>query len=92
MVGALVMMAARVRPPSALAFAALFAWRVVPPFWRAFHTASPPAIRAAVKAGVLSLVLLDATLGAIYAGASYGLMVLALAIVAYGFARLFAVT
>jgi 4-hydroxybenzoate polyprenyltransferase len=75
-----------------LLFVLLFAWRVVPPFWRATFTLSPGAMRAAVKAGVLSLVALDATLAATYAGPLYGLALLALGVAASRLARLFAVT
>jgi hypothetical protein len=70
----------------------LLAWRVLPPFWRACRTVEPGAIRQAVKAGVLSLVLVDASIGATYAGAVYGLVILATAVVAGGLARLFPVT
>jgi 4-hydroxybenzoate polyprenyltransferase len=77
---------------AAYAFIALFGVQVLPPFWRALAAGEPAAIRAAIRAGVLSLVVLDASLAAIYAGAIYGLAVLSLAIVAYGLARLFAVT
>jgi 4-hydroxybenzoate polyprenyltransferase len=77
---------------SSLAFTALLAWRVLPAFSRAYRRPDPRAIRQAVKAGILSLVVLDAALAAIYAGAGYGLAVLALAVLAYGLSRLFAVT
>jgi len=80
------------RQVPSLLFVLLLAWRVLPPFWRAFATGGPAAIRQAIRAGVLSLVVLDAALSAIYAGTAYGLAVLSLALVAYGLARLFAVT
>jgi 4-hydroxybenzoate polyprenyltransferase len=75
-----------------LIFTVLLAWRVLPPFARAYRTPDPRTIRTAVRAGVLSLVVLDAALAAIYAGAAYGLAVLALSVLAYGLSRLFAVT
>jgi 4-hydroxybenzoate polyprenyltransferase len=75
-----------------LPFLTLLAIRVLPPFWRAYLEPQPGLIRAAVKAGVLSLIVLDATIAAGYAGPFYGLLVLALLFVAAGMARLFAVT
>jgi 4-hydroxybenzoate polyprenyltransferase len=75
-----------------LPFLLLFVWRVVPPFLRAFSMPQPDSIRSAVRAGVLSLVILDAVLGTVYAGFGYGVAVLALLLVAAGLARLFAVT
>lgn len=77
---------------AALAVTLLLAWRVLPPFWRVYKDPGPAGIRQAVKAGVLSLVLVDATLGAAYAGPLYGAAVLATAVVAAGLARLFSVT
>jgi 4-hydroxybenzoate polyprenyltransferase len=76
----------------ALALAALLAWRVLPPFWRAARRPEPEVIRQAVRAGVLSLILLDASIAAAHAGGVYGLAVLALAPLAWGLSRLFAVT
>jgi 4-hydroxybenzoate polyprenyltransferase len=75
-----------------LALTGLLAWRVWPPYWRVWQRCDPRNIRAAVRAGVLSLVLLDATIGAVYAGTPYGLLILALAPVAWLLARPFAVT
>jgi 4-hydroxybenzoate polyprenyltransferase len=67
-------------------------WRVIPPFWRASRRADAASIRDAVRAGVLSLVLVDAIIGAAYAGMIYSLVVLATAVVATSLARLFPVT
>jgi hypothetical protein len=75
-----------------LMLVALLAWRVLPPFWDAYRVASPGAIRSAVRAGVLSLVLVDAVIGATYAGALYGVAILATALLAAVLARLFSVT
>ncbi|MBI3912418.1 MAG: UbiA-like protein EboC [Armatimonadetes bacterium] len=75
-----------------LPFLALFVWRVVPPFWRAYREPQPGPIRGAVQAGVLSLIVLDAAIAAGYAGPLYGLIVLALLIPAAPLARWFAVT
>jgi 4-hydroxybenzoate polyprenyltransferase len=67
-------------------------WRVAPPFLRAARTLDPPAIRVAVRRGVLSLVILDAAIAAAYAGPVYAAAVLAVGLVAGFLARLFAVT
>jgi 4-hydroxybenzoate polyprenyltransferase len=76
----------------ALAVTALFGWRVFPAFAQARQTPTPAAIRAAVKRGVLSLVLLDAALATAFAGIGYGLVVLAAALGAIWLGRLFSVT
>ncbi len=75
-----------------LPFWAFLAWRVLPAFWPAYVQPQPDLIRRAVKAGVLSLIVLDAAIAAGYAGIIYGALVLALLFVAAGLARLFAVT
>jgi 4-hydroxybenzoate polyprenyltransferase len=82
----------RFRLAPLLPFLLLFAWRVLPPFWLAYRDLQPARIRAAVKAGVLSLIVLDSAIAAGYAGLLYGLVVLALLFVAARLARLFAVT
>ena len=73
-------------------FLAFFGWRVVPPFWRAYREPSPDRLRGAVKAGVLSLIVLDAALAAGYAGPLYGIVVLSLLPLAGVLARRFMVT
>jgi 4-hydroxybenzoate polyprenyltransferase len=73
-------------------FAAILLFRTGRPFVRALSCYSPLAIRQAVKAGVLSLIMLDATLAALYAGLWYPAGILCLYIPAIGLARLFAVT
>ncbi len=72
--------------------AMVLGWRVLPPFWNARRTSSALAIRSAVKRGVLSLVLVDATIGTAYAGPVYGAIILATGLVAGWLARMFAVT
>lgn len=67
-------------------------WRVIPPFWNARQMPTPVRIRSAVKRGVLSLVLVNAVIGATYAGPAYGAVILATALVADGLARVFPVT
>lgn len=71
---------------------AVLGWRILPPFWRAYKDPQPVVIRNAVKTGVLSLVFLDAVIGAAYAGSLYGLVVLTAALLAGRLARMFAVT
>ena len=75
-----------------LAVTALFAWRVLPAFWRAYRAPSALAIRGAVRTGVLSLVLLDAAVASLYADVGYALVVVAAGVTAFGLSRLFAVT
>jgi 4-hydroxybenzoate polyprenyltransferase len=77
---------------SALVLTALLGYRVLPPFWRARNDPRPLVIRRAVKTGVLSLVLVDAAIGAAYGGALYGAAVLATALIAGSLARRFSVT
>ncbi len=77
---------------AALAAVGLLAWRVLPPFWRVWGAPHPAAIRYAVRTGVLSLVLVDATLAAAFAGPLYGAAVVATGVLAAGLARLFSVT
>jgi 4-hydroxybenzoate polyprenyltransferase len=76
----------------ALVLTALLGYRVLPRFWQVYKDPGPLVIRRAVKAGVLSLVLIDAAISAAYAGPLYGAAVLATALVAGSLARLFAVT
>jgi 4-hydroxybenzoate polyprenyltransferase len=83
---------ARASAWSAFALIALLAWRVLPPFSRAARDPSPEAARAAVRTGVLSLVLVDAAVAAAFAGMIYSLAVLATAALAGRMARQFAVT
>ncbi len=77
---------------AAVAFAVVLGWRVLPAFWGAYRTPGPGPIRHAIRTGVLSLVLLDAVIGASYGGALYSLVILATGVVATSLARLFAVT
>lgn len=77
---------------AALVLVAALGCRVLPPFWQVLKDPRPPVIRRAVKAGVLSLVLVDAAISAAYAGPLYGAAVLATALVAGSLARLFSVT
>ena len=76
----------------ALPFVILFAGRVVPPFLKAVREPSSEQIRMAVKAGVLSLIVLDATVAAGFANWPYGLLVLSLLPISIKLAQMFAVT
>ena len=66
--------------------------RVIPPVWAAYRDPAGPRIRTAIRTGVLSLVLLDAAIGAVYAGPAYSLVILATGVIAFALARVFAVT
>lgn len=77
---------------AALPFLALLMARVFPPFIAATANPSADIIRNAVKAGVLSLIILDASMAAGFAGILYGLLVLALLFVSISLAKIFAVT
>src|SRR5688572_26794821 len=76
---------------SALVLAVL-TWRVVPPFVDVLRTPQPDRIRNAVRRGVLSLVLVNATIGTAFAGPVYGAAIVATALVAGWLARKFPVT
>jgi 4-hydroxybenzoate polyprenyltransferase len=75
-----------------LALTALLGVRLLPPFIKVWQQPVAGTIRAAVRIGVLSLVLLDAVLGAVYAGAIYSGAILATALTAGWLARRFSVT
>ena len=77
---------------AALPFVALFAVRVLLPFIKAVREPKPEQIRIAVKAGVLSLIVLDATVAAGFASLPYGLLVLSLLPISMALAQIFAVT
>jgi len=79
-------------PILAIVLTAALTWRVGPAFAAMYADPRPAVIRRAVKAGVLSLVLLDAALTAAYAGPVFAAIVLATAVVAGALARLFSVT
>jgi 4-hydroxybenzoate polyprenyltransferase len=72
--------------------AAVLGWRVLPPFAAAYRSPDAGRIRSAIRTGVLSLVILDAVIGATYRGPIYGLLILATGVVAGALARVFAVT
>jgi 4-hydroxybenzoate polyprenyltransferase len=67
-------------------------WRVLPSFIAAYRNPGAATIRQAIKSGVLSLMFVDAVIGAVYAGALYSVLILVVAVVAGRLARLFPVT
>ncbi len=73
-------------------FLILFIIIVFPPLGRAIRSKEPAAIGKAVKAGVLALIVLDATLAVGFAGWLYGLTILLLLPLSRWLARSFAVT
>jgi len=78
--------------PAGLLLVAALAVRVLPPFARAWQSPTASTTRLAVRSGVLSLMLLDAVLGAVYAGAVYAAGIVVTALAAGWLARRFAVT
>jgi len=77
---------------AAIVVVAVLAYRVLPAYWRVRRNPEPAVIRRAVRTGVLSLVLLDAAIGASYAGPLYAAGILATGLVAGLLARMFSVT
>lgn len=77
---------------SALLFVGLLTWRIFPPFVRAATNPQPDFIRSAVKAGILSLVIVNATIASCFAGGVYCFLVLALLPLSMALARLFSMT
>jgi 4-hydroxybenzoate polyprenyltransferase len=72
-------------------FLVLLAWRVLPALRRAAESPGEANVRAAVKSGVLALVVLDAAIAAGYAGLGYGVIVLVLLGAATVLSRVFSV-
>ena len=73
-------------------FLLLFGFLIYPPLVKALRVGEPRYIGLAVKAGVLSLIVLDAALAAVFAGWLYGVCVLLLLPVSRWLAGRFAVT
>ncbi|MEH2353567.1 UbiA-like protein EboC [Nostoc sp.] len=80
------------RAIAALPFAILLAIRILPNFIKAAREPIAENIRNAVKIGVLSLIVLDATVASGFAGLYYGLFVLILLPISMKLAKVFAVT
>jgi 4-hydroxybenzoate polyprenyltransferase len=75
-----------------LPFLLLFAYLIFPPLYKAYQYPQPRHIGLAVKAGVISLIVMDAAIAAAFAGWLYGLIVLALLPLSRFLAKQFAVT
>jgi 4-hydroxybenzoate polyprenyltransferase len=73
-------------------FLALFLVMILPPLWRALRHPAGPNVGKAVKAGVLGLILMNASLAAAFAGWSYALLMALLLPFSLVLARAFAVT
>ena len=73
-------------------FLILFALMIFPPLIKALQLKSPPHIGKAVKAGVISLIIMDAAIAVSFAGWIYGLVILALWPISIMIAKRFAVT
>ena len=76
----------------AMPFLLLFGWRVFTPLVAALQNPSPLLIRLAVKAGVTSLIILDAAIGAGFSKGVGGLIILMLLPLSLVLAKRFAVT
>jgi len=75
-----------------LPFVVLLSVRVLLPFIQAVGQPTSENIRIAVRSGVLSLIVLNATFACSFAGLPYGLLVLTLLPISVMLARVFAVT
>ena len=75
-----------------LPFVALFAYLIFPPLLEALRKQEARLIGRAVKAGVLSLIVLNAALATAFAGWMWGLLILVLLPISRLLARSFAVT
>lgn len=75
-----------------LAFLTLFGWMIFLPLRKAQRTGEPKDIGRAVKFGVLSLTLMDATFAAGFLGWDYAILVVCLLPLSILFAKVFAVT
>lgn len=73
-------------------FVLLFAFLIFRPLMQALEKQEPQLIGKAVKAGVLSLIVLNAALATVFAGWLYGLVVLLLLPVSLAIAKKFSVT
>jgi 4-hydroxybenzoate polyprenyltransferase len=73
-------------------FIGLFIFLIYSPLIRAYRTNSPENIKKAVVSGVLSIIVLDASLAVAFGGWQFGLIVLLLLPLSYILAKIFAVT
>ena len=75
-----------------LPFLVLMSSMIFPPLIKAIRLQKPQLIGKAVKAGVISLIILNASLSAVFAGWEFGLVVLLLLPISLWLAKKFAVT
>ncbi|MEX2511495.1 MAG: UbiA-like protein EboC [Cyclobacteriaceae bacterium] len=75
-----------------LPFLLLWGYFIFPPLWKALKRKEPALIGKAVKAAVLSLIILNATLASAYVGWEVGLVILLLLPLSLQLAKMFAVT
>ncbi|WP_296701590.1 UbiA-like protein EboC [Algoriphagus sp.] len=80
------------KPFEIIPFILLFAFMIFPPLIKAIQKQEPKLIGKAVKAAVISLIILNASISAAFAGWFYGLLVLVLLPISLWLARKFAVT
>ena len=73
-------------------FLILFGYMVYPPLYKAIKEPQPKLIMNTVKAGVISLIAMDAAIAAGFAGWIFGLMILLLLPLSRYLSKLFAVT
>ena len=75
-----------------LPFVVLLTMRVLRPFIMAVRQPSAANIRMAVRSGILSLIVLDATIASGFASLPYGLLVLSLLPISMALSKMFSVT
>jgi 4-hydroxybenzoate polyprenyltransferase len=76
----------------ALPFLLFFIYLVLPPLFQAFKQPIPAKIKKAVKAGIIALIVLDATIASGFADWQFGLLVLILLPISMFLGKKFAVT
>ena len=76
----------------AVPFIILFSYFIFPPLVKAMQEPAPTNVMKAVKSGVISLIILDATITTIFANFYFGLIVLSLLLLSKSLAKKFAVT
>ncbi|MDH6062835.1 UbiA-like protein EboC [Umezakia ovalisporum] len=77
---------------TALPFLIFFTIKVLLPFIKALGKPTPEQIRFAVKSGILSIIILDTSMVAGFAGWPFGLLVLSLLLISIKLGQIFAVT
>lgn len=75
-----------------LPFLILLCYMIFPPLLRALNTQKPQLIGKAVKAGVISQIIVNSALASVYAGWQFGVLVVLLLPLSLWIARKFAVT